>query len=150
MGPEAETGLHGKVSGAMSTMQQILETAEVIAVVGASANPSKAAFAIPAGLQAAGFQVIPVNPKATEIFGEKAYASLSDIPFPVDVVEVFRPSEETPGIARQAVAIGAKALWLQKGIASDEARSIAEEAGIDYVEDACMGVERSRFGITKF
>jgi predicted CoA-binding protein len=131
-------------------MEEILERSKVIAVVGASTNESKAAFAIPAGLQAAGFTVIPVNPSAAEIFGEKAYASLAEVPVPIDVVEVFRPPDEAPGIARQAVDVGAKALWLQKGIVSPEARRIAAEAGLDYVEDACMGVERSRYGITKF
>jgi predicted CoA-binding protein len=127
----------------------ILETAQTIAVVGMSADESKSAFAIPAGLQSAGFRIIPVNPRGGEILGEKVYATLADVPEPIDVVEVFRPSEEAPDIARQAVAVGAKALWLQKGLTSDEARRIAEDAGLDYVENLCMGVERARYGITK-
>ena len=129
--------------------RSVLEATRTIAVVGISQNENKAAFAIPAGLQAAGFRIIPVNPSATEVLGETAYASLQDVTEPVDVVEVFRPADEAPGIARQAVAIGAKALWLQKGLVSDEARSIAEAAGLSYVEDLCMGVVRSRYGITK-
>jgi len=129
--------------------RSILEAAHTVAVVGISANPAKAAYAIPAGLQSAGFRIIPVNPKAQEILGEKVYASLAEIPHQIDVVEVFRPAEEAPAIARQAVAAGAKVLWLQKGLVSDEARRIAEDAGLDYVEDLCMGVERARFGITK-
>lgn len=133
----------------MPEPREILEAAHTIAVVGMSANPNKAAFAIPAGLQSAGFRVIPVNPTADEILGEKAFATLEDIPEPVDVVEVFRPAQEAPAIARSAVAIGAKALWLQKGIVSGEARAIAEDAGLAYVEDLCMGVERSRYRITK-
>jgi predicted CoA-binding protein len=127
----------------------ILEAAATVAVVGMSANPNKSAFAIPAGLQAAGFRVLPVNPRSKGVLGEQSYARLEDIPDPVDVVDVFRPAEEAPDIARSAVAIGAKALWLQKGIVSAQARSIAEAAGLDYIEDMCMGVERARYGITK-
>lgn len=129
--------------------RSILESTSTIAVVGISANESKAAFAIPAGLQSAGFRIIPVNPHADEILGEKVYATLADVPEPIDVVEVFRPSEEAPDIARQAVAVGAKALWLQKGLTSADARSIAEDAGLAYIENLCMGVERARYGITK-
>ena len=132
-----------------SDPRSILEAARTVAVVGMSANPAKAAFAIPAGLQSAGFRIIPVNPKGGEILGEKVYATLADVPEPIDVVEVFRPADEAPDIARQAVAAGAKVLWLQKGLVSDEARQIARDAGIDYVEDLCMGVERARYGITK-
>lgn len=119
-------------------------------MVGISQNENKAAFAIPAGLQAAGFRIIPINPSATEVLGEQAYASLDDVSESVDIVEVFRPAAEAPDIARQAVAIAAKAVWLQKGLVSAEARSIAEAAGLDYVEDLCMGVVRSRYGVTKF
>jgi uncharacterized protein len=132
-----------------SDPRSILEAARTVAVVGISANPAKAAFAIPAGLQSAGFRIIPVNPKGGEILGEKVYATLAEIREPIDVVEVFRPSEEAPDIARQAVAAGAKVLWLQKGLTSDEARRIATDSGLDYVEDLCMGVERARYGITK-
>ena len=132
-----------------SDPRAILESARTIAVVGMSANENKSAFAIPAGLQSAGFRVIPVNPRGGEILDEKVYASLADVPEPIDVVEVFRPSEEAPDIARQAVATGAKALWLQKGLTSDEARQIAEDGGLEYVENLCMGIERARYGITK-
>jgi uncharacterized protein len=133
----------------MSDPRELLLAARTIAVVGVSTNPSKAAFGIPAGLQAAGFRIVPVNPSADRVLGERAYASLTDVREPVDIVEVFRPAVEAPGIARQAVQIGARALWLQRGIVSDEAREIAEQAGMDYVEDLCMGVERSRYGIVK-
>lgn len=133
----------------MADPRSILEAATTVAVVGMSTNPNKSAYAIPAGLQSAGFRVIPVNPGADEILGEKSYPSLEAIPEPVDIVDVFRPADEAQDIARAAVAIGAKALWLQKGIVSDEARAIAEGAGLAYVEDLCMGVERSRYGITK-
>jgi predicted CoA-binding protein len=114
-----------------------------------SRHDDKAAHAVPAALKAAGFSIIPVNPNADEILGQKAYPSLAAVQEPVDVVEVFRPAEDAPGIARQAVAIGAKALWLQTGLMSDEARAIAESAGLDYVENRCMGVERALHRITK-
>ncbi len=133
----------------MGDPRTILDDAETVAVVGISQNESKAAFGIPAGLQSAGFRIIPVNPKADEVLGEKAYARLEDVETPIDVVEVFRPAEEAPGIVRSAIAAGAKAVWLQKGLVSDEARALAEEAGVDYVEDLCMGVERARYGIVK-
>jgi uncharacterized protein len=133
----------------MRDTQQILEESKTVAVVGASTNPDKAAHAVPAALQSAGFEIIPVNPNASEIFGVKAYAGLDEVDVPVDVVEVFRPAEEAPDIARTAVRIGAKALWLQLGLGSDEARKIAEEGGLDYVENRCMGVERARFGVVK-
>ena len=131
----------------MADPRTILDGATTVAVVGMSQNESKAAFGVPAGLQSAGYRIIPVNPAADEILGEKAYATLADVPEPIDVVEVFRPAAEAPDIVRQAVAAGAKAVWLQKGLVSSEARAIAEEAGIDYVEDLCMGVERARYGI---
>jgi predicted CoA-binding protein len=112
---------------------------KTIAVVGASSDPSKAAFAIPRYLKSQGFRIIPVNPKGGELHGEPVRTSLGEIDEPVDAVDVFRPAEETPDIARQAAAIGAKVLWLQEGIHSDEAQRIAEEAGMTFVSDRCMG-----------
>ena len=122
---------------------EILSEARTIAVVGASRDPRKAGGSVPEGLQARGFRVIPVNPYADTLFGERVYRTLLDIPEKVDLVDVFRPSEDTPEIARQAAAVGAKALWLQLDIRSDEARRIAEEAGMDYVEDECTAVVAS-------
>jgi predicted CoA-binding protein len=119
--------------------REILEYATTIAVVGASRDPGKPSGHIPYLLQHRGFRIIPVNPSASELFGERTYASLLDIEERIDVVDVFRPAAEAPAIARQAVEIGARALWLQLGIKSDEARSIAEAAGLDYIEDLCMG-----------
>lgn len=133
----------------MADTEAILTRLRTVAVVGMSTNPDKAAHGVPRALQAAGFRIIPVHPSADEIAGEKAYPRLADIPEPVDIVDVFRPADEAPGIARQAVDIGAKVLWLQLGLRSDEARAIAEDAGLDYVEDRCMAVERARFGIRK-
>ena len=120
-----------------------------IATVGASINPDKPAHSVPAYLIAQGYRVIPVNPTADEIHGVPAVASLADIADSIDVVQVFRPAEDAPAIAAAAVAIGAKALWLQKDITSAQARHIASEGGLMYVEDHCMGVESARRGITK-
>ena len=131
------------------TIRDILEHASTIATVGASRDPSKAAGGVPRHLQEIGFRVIPVNPTVTELYGVRAYPSLFDIDEPVDVVQVFRPSNEVPEIARQAVQIGAKVLWLQQGITSPEARRIADEAGLVYVEDRCMAVESALSGIRK-
>lgn len=132
-----------------ATTKDILGYTHTIAVVGASKDPDKAGHSIPMALKRHGFRVIGVNPSADTLFGEKAYKTLADIPEKVDLVNVFRPAAEAPEIARQAVAIGARALWLQSGILSDEARQIAETGGLDYVEDHCSGVERSRYGIVK-
>ncbi len=125
-------------------MRSILHEAQTIAVVGASSNPERAGYYIPEYLQKHGYRIVPVNPNYDEVLGERCYASLEDIPFPVDVVEVFRRPEFTPDVARQAVAIGAKALWLQLGISNDEARRIAQEGGLRYVEDECMGPQHRR------
>jgi predicted CoA-binding protein len=133
----------------MRDIEQILKESNTIAVVGASTNPAKAAYSIPATLQSAGFDIIPINPKAEEILGQPVRRSLADIDVPVDVVQVFRPSQEAPDIARAAASIGAKVLWLQLGLRSEEAKKIAEEGGMDYVEDRCMGVERARYGVVK-
>jgi predicted CoA-binding protein len=120
-------------------LKKIYEETETIAVVGASDDPRKAAHTIPRYLQRQGFRIIPVNPKGGEILGEKVYSSLQEIGEPIDVVDVFRPSEETPDIARSAVEVGAKVLWLQEGIYSDEAEGIASEAGLKVVMNRCMG-----------
>ena len=128
---------------------QVLRDSSVIAVVGLSRDPAKAAHSAPAALQTAGFRIIPVNPEVDELLGEKSYPALAAIPEPVDLVLVFRPSRFAPEIAQQAASIGAKALWLQLGIVSAEARQIAEAAGLRYVEDHCAAVERARAGISK-
>jgi uncharacterized protein len=125
----------------------ILRRSKVIAVVGISRYAHKEAGRVPMQLQMAGYRVIPVNPHADVLLGEKVYRRLEDIPEPVDLVNVFRPSAETPEVVRQAVDIGAKAVWLQLGISSDEARRIAREAGLDYVENRCIAVEMARLGL---
>jgi predicted CoA-binding protein len=102
-------------------------------------------------MQAAGFTIVPVNPRVAAlgetILGEKVYASLRDVPLQIDIVDVFRPSEQAASVADEAAAVGAKALWLQREITSGEARDIAEEAGMAYVEDNCIAVARARHGV---
>ena len=126
---------------------EVLASARTIAIVGASRDPRKAGGSVPEGLQRRGFRIIPINPFADELFGERVYRSLGDVAEKIDLVDVFRPAADAPEIARQAVAIGAKALWLQEDIRSDEARRIAEEAGLDYVEDECTAVVASLYRI---
>ena len=118
-------------------------------MVGASRDPNKAGGSVPLGLQRRGFRIIPVNPFATTLFGEPVYRSLLEVPEKIDIVDVFRPAEDAPEIARQAAAIGARALWMQLDIRSVEARRIAEAAGMDYVEDECTGVVASLHRVRK-
>ena len=129
-------------------VEQILRRYATITVVGASADPVKAAHYVPAHMQDHGWRIIPVNPHADVILGETVYSALAEVPEPIGLVDVFRPSAHTPDVARQAVAAGATALWLQLGIASAEARSIAEAAGLLYVEDRCLIIEQRRLGLS--
>lgn len=128
-------------------LRMLLTQATTIAVVGASSNPERAAYGIMKKLQSVGYKVIPVNPRETEVLGERAYPALSDIPVPVDIVDVFRRAEDTPGIADEAVAIKAKVLWLQTGIANDEAAARAKAGGVTPVMDACIGVAHAMLGV---
>jgi predicted CoA-binding protein len=126
---------------------ELMLTAYTITVVGASSAPAKAAHFVPADMQQHGWRIIPVNPHADQILDEQVYRTLADVPEKVGLVNVFRPSAETPDIARQAVAVGATALWLQLGILSEEARTIAEAAGLAFVENRCLAIERRRLGL---
>jgi predicted CoA-binding protein len=128
-------------------LRAIYEETKTIAVVGASTDPAKAGHSIPAYLQGQGYKIIPVSPKGGELFGEEVRASLAEIDVPVDVVDVFRPAEETPDIAREAVKIGAKVLWLQTGIVNYDAAKIAEEAGMKVVMGICMGQTHARLAL---
>ncbi len=125
---------------AMSDPEAILREARTIAVVGLSSNPMTASYGVARYLQAHGYRIIPVNPNEREVLGEKSYATVAEIPEPVDLVDVFRVPEATPAVARDAVQAGAKALWLQLGISNPETRRIAEEGGLAYVEDACTKI----------
>ena len=119
-------------------VRQILLDAKTIAVVGLSSRPDRDSNSVARYLQAAGYRIIPVNPHEDEVLGEKSFASLRDIPEPVDIVDVFRRAEHTPPVAEDAVAIGARVLWLQLGIRSEESRRIAEEGSLAYIEDSCI------------
>jgi predicted CoA-binding protein len=120
-----------------------------IAVVGASRHEEKSAYAVPLQLKLHGWTVIPVNPFADQIWGERCYPNVAAVPVPIDVVNVFRPSAQATDVVRQAIAVGAKAIWLQQGIMSAEGRRLAAEAGIDYVEDHCIAVDRAINRISK-
>jgi predicted CoA-binding protein len=128
----------------MRTTEQILRESKTIAIVGASSDPMRPSYGIAEALQSHGYKIIPVNPKETTILGETVYASLKDIPVPIDIVNVFRRPEQTPEVAREAVAIGAKVLWLQSGISNDEAESIATAGSLDVVMDHCIMVEHRK------
>jgi predicted CoA-binding protein len=129
------------------TVEQILRTYDTIAVVGASAAEQKAAHSVPAHMQHHGWRIIPINPHADVILGEAVYRSLAEVPGPVGLVDVFRPSRDAAEVAHQAVAAGATALWLQLGIASEEAKGVAEAAGLLYVENRCLIIEQRRLGL---
>jgi predicted CoA-binding protein len=129
--------------------QQILAEANVIAVVGASRDPSKSAHTVPRQILRHGWRIIPVNPFTDEIFGIKTVPTLAEIDEPIDLVNIFRPSHDALEVVRQAIEIKAPAVWLQTGIVSAEARRLAEEAGIDYIEDRCIAVERAAAELTK-
>jgi predicted CoA-binding protein len=128
-------------------LRSILKGAKTIAVVGLSSDPDRYSFEVGSYLEAQGYRIIPVNPHETEVLGEKAYPSLEDVPDAIDVVNVFRKAEETPAIARQAVAFGAKVLWLQSGIVNDEARRIAEDGGLHVVMGVCIRTTHRRLGV---
>jgi predicted CoA-binding protein len=128
-------------------LRRLLTESRSIAVVGASSNPERASHGIFGRLLAAGYRVVPINPNETSVHGQPALASLRDVPGGVDLVDVFRRPEVAPDVARDAVAIGARVLWLQSGIRSEEAAAIATAAGLSVVMDACIGVALSRLRI---
>lgn len=119
-------------------LERILASIKTIAVVGLSDKPDRPSNNIAAYLKEQGYQIIPVNPMITEALGEKAYASLRDIPQPVDVVQIFRKPEDVPPIVEDAIAIGAKVVWMQPGIVHEEAATRASGAGVKAVMDTCM------------
>jgi predicted CoA-binding protein len=135
------------MAGMDDVIAQILTTYDTITVVGASASVGKAAYSVPAHMREQGWRIIPVNPNADHILGARAYPNLAAVPEQIGLVDVFRPSGETPAVARQAVAAGATALWLQLGITSQVSRAIAEDHGLLYVEDRCLLIEQRRLGL---
>ena len=126
-------------------IQKIFKNTRTIAVVGLSSRPERAGYYVPAYLKAQGYRVIPVNPNLEHALGEKAYPDLVAVPGPVDLVLLFRRSEEVLPFAEQAVQIGAKALWMQTGIINVEAAQIARQAGLEVVMDRCMMIEHRRW-----
>jgi predicted CoA-binding protein len=141
------TGGRWEGNPTLKEMYNILVNAKTIAMVGASSNPDRPSYEVMQVLQKAGYHVIPVNPNETEVLGEKAYASLSDIPEPVDIVDVFRRAESTPPVAEEAVKIGAKVLWLQLGIINEEAAEIARKGGLQVVMDRCIKVMHRKLNV---
>lgn len=128
-------------------LRRIYEEAETIAVVGATDDPSKYSRSVPEYLQSQGYRILPVNGRGGTVLGEPAFRSLLDVDTPVDVVDVFRPPEDVPEIAEAGAAIGAKVLWLQMGMISDEARQIAADHGLIFVEDICMAATHALLGV---
>jgi predicted CoA-binding protein len=127
------------------TIRRALLGGRTVAIVGLSPNPLRASYFVGYYLKRHGYRIVPVNPKESEILGETCYPSLSAIPFPVDVVDVFRRPEAVPAIAEEAVKIGAKMLWLQFEVISPEGAAIAQAGGLDVVMDRCMKVEHARY-----
>ena len=127
------------------TIQRVLHSATTIAIVGLSKNELRASYFVGYYLKRHGYRVIPVNPRETEILGEKCYASLREIPEKIDVVDVFRKPEDVPPIAEEAIAIGAKVLWMQIGVINEAAARRARAAGLDVVMNRCMKIEHARF-----
>jgi len=132
------------MSDDIASLRRILKTCRTIAVVGLSAEWHRPSHFAAKYLQARGYRIVPVNPRYTEVLGERCYAALEDIPHPVDMVDVFRREADLPPIARAAVAIGARCLWQQLGVRSTEADAIARAAGLDSVMDRCVKIEHAR------
>ena len=126
------------------TLRRILKSSRTIAVVGLSAEWHRPSFFAAKYMQQHGSRIVPVNPRYGSILGETCYPRLEDIPFPVDLVDVFRKAADLPPIARSAVAIGAKCLWQQLGVMNEEADAIARAAGLDSVMDRCVKIEHAR------
>ena len=135
-----------RVSPEDRELRALLGEVHTIAVVGLSSRPGRPSFEVATYLADHGYRIVPVNPNETEVLGEPAYGSLLEIPrdLAIDVVDVFRRASETPEVAREAVAIGAKVLWLQEGIVSEEAAAIASAAGIEVIMGVCIKHVRER------
>jgi predicted CoA-binding protein len=126
-------------------IQRVIHAARTIAVVGLSNNPLRASYFVGFYLKRHGYRVIPVNPREPEILGDKSFKSLADVPVPIDIVNVFRAPDALPGIAREAVAAGARTLWCQFTVINEEGGRIAEEGGMTVVMDRCLKVEHARY-----
>ena len=127
------------------TIQRVIHSATTVAVVGLSPNELRASNFVGYYLKRHGYQVIPVNPRESEILGEVSYESLTEVPVPIDIVDVFRAPDALPEIARDAVAVGAETLWCQFGVINEEAAQIAEDGGVTVIMDRCLKVEHARY-----
>jgi uncharacterized protein len=127
------------------TIQRVIHTAKTIAIVGLSKNELRASYFVGFYLRRHGYRVIPVNPREREIFGEKSFKSLADVPVPLDIVNVFRAPDALPAIAEEAVAAGAKNLWCQFSVINEEGGRIAESGGMSVIMDRCLKVEHARY-----
>jgi predicted CoA-binding protein len=127
------------------TIEKVLKESKTIAVVGLSPDPTRASHGVARYLQAQGYKIIPVNPRAEEVLGEKSYPDLASVPDTVDVVDIFRRAEHVPAIVEAAIAKGARAVWMQEGIVHQEAAERAREAGLAVVMDRCMYKEHRRW-----
>ena len=125
-------------------IRQLLETSKTIAVVGLSDKPDRDSYRVAEYLQQHGYHIIPVNPTVDQVLGEKSYASVNDIPEPVDIVDIFRKPEAVGPVVEEAIAAGAKAVWMQLGIVNEEAAQAAEAAGLQVVMDRCIKIEHGR------
>lgn len=128
----------------MRAEEEILKSSRVVAIVGLSPKKDRPSYGVASYLKEHGYRIIPVNPQAKEILGEPSYPDLASIPEPVDVVDIFRRSEEVPDIVEQAIKIGAKAVWMQEEVIHEEAAARARDAGIKVVMDRCMKKEHQR------
>jgi predicted CoA-binding protein len=128
----------------ISTLRRILKSCHTLAVVGLSAEWHRPSYFAASYMQGKGYRIVPVNPRYDSILGERCYARLEDIPFPVDLVDVFRKTADVLPIAKSAVAIGAKCLWQQLGVVNEEAAAVARAAGLDSVMDRCVKIEHAR------
>ena len=128
-------------------LSHLLRSAKTIAVVGCSTQPGKPSHEVPRYLIEQRYRVIPVHPSAREILGERAYASLADVPGPIDIVNVFRPAAEAPAVVQAAIACGARAVWLQLGISHPDAAARAREVGLEVVMDQCIMQVHRRLGL---
>lgn len=128
----------------VKTIEHILSECKTIAVVGLSSNPIRPSYGVSRYMQQHGYRIIPVNPNETEVLGEKAYATLRDVPEPVELVDIFRRSEDAGAIVDEAIALGAKAVWLQEGVIDEAAAQRALDAGLLVVMDRCILKEHMR------
>jgi uncharacterized protein len=132
------------IDSSADTILDILKRCKTIAVVGLSANPARPSYEVSEYMQSAGYRIIPVNPNEKEVLGEKSYARLEDVPEKVEIVNIFRRSEDVPPVVASAIRVGAKVVWMQLGIENEQAAEKARAAGLVVVEDACLFVEHRR------